>query len=128
MIEGDWRGEEDSGKYLVIKEKMLWLTRFFYKKNWQKIKQMLSNTLRLNFYFLKIIRVLHSRYHPGVVWHVPGNGQGSGCICFIFMGLCHWWWWGWEGGRVDIGGVFILAVGLGAGLSLLGVLRFSDIC
>ena len=74
MIEGDWRGEEDSGKYLVIKEKMLWLTRFFYKKNWQKIKQMLSNTLRLNFYFLKIIHVLHSRYHPGVVWHIPGAG------------------------------------------------------
>ena len=29
---------------------------------------------------------------------------------------------------MDIGGVFILAVGLGARLSLLGVLRFSDIC
>ena len=35
MIEGDWRGE-DSGKYLVIKEKMLWLTCFFYKKKLAK--------------------------------------------------------------------------------------------
>ena len=98
------------------------------KKNWQKIKQMRSNTLRLKFYFLKIICVLHSRYHPGVVWHIAGNGQGSGCFCFLFMGLYDWWWWGWEGVRVDVGEVFILAVGLGARLSLLGVLRFSDIC
>ena len=67
---------------------MQWLTRFFrkQKKNWQKIKQMLSNTLRLNFFFLKIICVLHSRYHPGVVWHIAGNGQGGGCL-FSFHGI-----------------------------------------
>ena len=48
-------------------------TRFFYKQqflqgtrgwNWQKVKQILSNTLRLNFCFLKIILTLHQRYHP----------------------------------------------------------------
>ena len=32
----------------------------------QKIKQKLSNTLRLNFCYLKIIRFLHSRYHPKI--------------------------------------------------------------
>ena len=35
--------------------------------NWQKIKQMLSNTLRLNFRYLGIIYILHPRYHPKVI-------------------------------------------------------------
>ena len=30
----------------------------------EKIKQMLSNILRLNFCYLKIIHILHPRYHP----------------------------------------------------------------
>ena len=35
--------------------------------NWQKIKQKLSNTLRLNFCYLKVIRSPHSRYHPKII-------------------------------------------------------------
>ena len=44
----------------------------FYKQNFynqpqaeidKKTKQMLSNTLRMNFYFLNIILILHQRYH-----------------------------------------------------------------
>ena len=35
--------------------------------NWQKIKKKLSNTLRLNFYNLKITRVLHPCYHPKII-------------------------------------------------------------
>ena len=30
---------------------------------------MLSNTLRLNFGFLKIIHILHLRYHPKIIGH-----------------------------------------------------------
>ena len=33
----------------------------------QKIKQKLSNTLRLNFSHLKIIRSPHTRYHPKII-------------------------------------------------------------
>ena len=35
--------------------------------NWQKFKQMLSNTLRLNFCYLKIVHILHLRYHPKII-------------------------------------------------------------
>ena len=35
--------------------------------NWQKIKQNLCNTPRLNFRYFKIIRFLHPRYHPKVI-------------------------------------------------------------
>ena len=38
--------------------------------NWQKIKQMLSNTLRLNFCYLKIIHILHSRYCLKIIGHI----------------------------------------------------------
>ena len=33
----------------------------------KKIKQKLSNTLRLNFLYLKIIRFLHPRYQPKII-------------------------------------------------------------
>ena len=35
--------------------------------NCQKIKQKLSNTLRLDFRYLQIIRFLHPRYHPKII-------------------------------------------------------------
>ena len=44
--------------------------------NWQKIKQMLSNTLRLNFCCLKIIHIFHPRYHPKII----GNKQKNKCV------------------------------------------------
>ena len=40
-----------------------------------KIKQMLSNILRLNNFYLKIIRILHPRYHPKIIGHVLWNKQ-----------------------------------------------------
>ena len=40
-----------------------------------KIKQMLSNTPRLHFCYLKIIHILHPRYHPKVIGHILKNKQ-----------------------------------------------------
>ena len=40
------------------------ISNTFIGWNCQKIKQMLSNTLRLNFCYLKITHSLHPRYHP----------------------------------------------------------------
>ena len=43
----------------------------FYKQRQaeigKKMKQMLSNTLRLNFCYLKIIHILHPRYHQKII-------------------------------------------------------------
>ena len=58
---------------VVIKHNLENYTLFFNKQHFykqcqgeigKKIKQMLSNTLRLNFFYLKIIVILHPRYHP----------------------------------------------------------------
>ena len=35
---------------------------------------MLSNTLRLNFCYLKIIHILHTLYHPKTMGHILKNG------------------------------------------------------
>ena len=66
------------------------ITRFFYKQhfnkptpsgNWQKIEQMLSNTLRLNFCYLKIIHILHPRYHPNIIGYIVKNKQRNNSVC-----------------------------------------------
>ena len=36
---------------------------------------MLSNTLRLNFCYLKIIHIFHPRYHPKVIGHILKSNQ-----------------------------------------------------
>ena len=41
---------------------------FYKQRHLQKIKQMLSNTLRLNFSYLKITRILHPDYHPKIIY------------------------------------------------------------
>ena len=41
----------------------------------KKTKQKLSNTLRLNFCYLKIIRFLHPGYHPKVIGDILKNVQ-----------------------------------------------------
>ena len=51
--------------------------------NWQKINQMLSNTLRLNFCYLKVINTLHSHYHPKIIGHILKNMQKNKCL--------YWW-------------------------------------
>ena len=42
---------------------------------------MLSNTLRLNFCYLKVIHVLHPRYHPKIIEHILKNYQTNKCAC-----------------------------------------------
>ena len=42
---------------------------------------MLSNTLRLNFCYLKIIHILHPRYHPKIIGHILKNKQRNKCVC-----------------------------------------------
>ena len=42
---------------------------------------MLSNTLRLNFCFLKIIHILHPRYHQKIIGHILKNKQKNMHIC-----------------------------------------------
>ena len=53
--------------------------------NWQKIKQMLSNTLRLNFCYLKIIHILHQRYHLKIIGHILKNKQKNKCFCIDWI-------------------------------------------
>ena len=36
----------------------------------KKTKQTLSNTLRLNFCYLKTFHILHSRYHPKIIGRI----------------------------------------------------------
>ena len=42
---------------------------------------MLSNTLRLNFCYLKIIHILLSRYHPKILGHILKSKQKNKCVC-----------------------------------------------
>ena len=42
---------------------------------------MLSNTLRLNFYYLKIIHTLHPWYHPKIIGHILKNKQMNKYFC-----------------------------------------------
>ena len=65
------------------------ITRFFLKnfyqqlqaENGKKIKQMLSNTLRLSFCYFKIIHILHPHYHPEIIGHILKNKQKNKCVC-----------------------------------------------
>ena len=47
----------------------------------KKIKQMLSNTMRLDFCYLKITHSLHPRYHPEITGHILKNKQYNKCVC-----------------------------------------------
>ena len=69
-------------------------TRFFYKQHLytqrqakidKKIKQKLSNTLRLNFRYLKIIHFLHPRYHPKIIGDTLKNVSKTSAS--VLMGL-----------------------------------------
>ena len=48
--------------------------------NWQKIKQMLSNTLSLNFCYFKSIHILHPRYHPKIIWQILKSKRKHKCV------------------------------------------------
>ena len=47
-----------------------------------KIKQKLSKTLSLNFYYLKIIHFLHPRYHPKIIGDILKNLKKNKYVCF----------------------------------------------
>ena len=57
----------------------LFYKQHFYKQHQaeidKKIKQKLSNTLRLNFCHLKTIAFFHPRYHPKVIGDILKNIQ-----------------------------------------------------
>ena len=46
------------------------------------MKEKLSNTLSLNFSYLRGIRFLHPRYHPKVIGHIKNNVHKYKCGCF----------------------------------------------
>ena len=47
-----------------------------------KVKQKLSNTLKMNFRYLKIIHFLHPCYHPKVIEDIFKNVTKNKCVCF----------------------------------------------
>ena len=49
--------------------------------NWLKIKEMLRNTLSLNFCYMKIIHILYPRYHQKIVGHTLTYKQNNKCVC-----------------------------------------------
>ena len=42
---------------------------------------MLSNTLRLNFCYLKTFHIFHPRYHPEIMGHILKNKQRNKYLC-----------------------------------------------
>ena len=42
---------------------------------------MLSNPLRLNFCYLKIIHILYLRYHPKIIVYILKDKQKNKCVC-----------------------------------------------
>ena len=72
-------------------------TRFLYATpgwNWQKFKQMLTNTLSLNFYYLKIIRILQPCFHPKIIGHILNNKLKTRVS--VYMRLYDWSQWKWK--------------------------------
>ena len=47
----------------------------------KKFKQIRSNIPRLSFFYLKIIYILHPRYHPKIMVHILKNKQKNKCGC-----------------------------------------------
>ena len=63
----------------------LFYKQHFYKQRQaeieKKVKHMLSNALRLNFCFLKIIHILHPHYHPKIIEHIIKSKPKNKCVC-----------------------------------------------
>ena len=64
----------------------LFYKQHFYKQRrvetGKKIKQKLSNTLRLNLSYLKIIRFLYPLYHPKIIGDIQKKCTKNKCACF----------------------------------------------
>ena len=82
-------GGRGGGVYLIIGtySYTLFYKQHFYEQRQaemdKKIKQKLSNTLRLNCCDLKTIRFLHPRYHPKIVGDV--QTRTNKCANFVLM-------------------------------------------
>ena len=66
------------------KKTLLFISNTFVSNSWlklAKIKQRLSNTLRLNFWYLKIIRMFHPRYQPRIIGHILKNKLKNKFLC-----------------------------------------------
>ena len=50
------------------------------KQHLEAVKQMLSNTSRLNFCYLKIIHILHLCYQRKIIGHIK-NKEKNKCVC-----------------------------------------------
>ena len=54
----------------------------FYRQRQAKTKQMLNNTLKLNFcYLTNNIYILHPGYHPKIIGPTLKNLQKNKCVC-----------------------------------------------
>ena len=53
--------------------------------NWKKFKWMLSNTLRPNLCYLKIICILHPLYHPKIIGYILKKSKRR--VAFVFLRL-----------------------------------------
>ena len=42
---------------------------------------MLRSTMRLNYCYLKIIHILHPRYHQKIIGHILKHKQENKCVC-----------------------------------------------
>ena len=49
--------------------------------NWESVKQMLRNTLKLKFCYLKIIDILHPSYYLKIIGRILKNKQNNKCVC-----------------------------------------------
>ena len=54
-------------------------------RNLEKIKQKLSNSIRLNFLYLKIIRFLHPRYLPKIIEDILKNVDKTNGSALIML-------------------------------------------
>ena len=52
----------------------------------------IRNTLRLNFCYLKIIHILHPRYHPKIIGHILKNKLKNNYVCVRLYNWSSWKW------------------------------------
>ena len=71
----------------------------------KKTKQNLSNNLRLNFSYLRIIGFLHPRYHPKIIGNILKNIQKQSLLFkrgYMINDNENWnWGWEWKIDHID---------------------------
>ena len=86
----------------------IWHYTLFYKQHFHKQSQaktkknpgkMLSNTVKLDFWYLKIIHILDPPYHPKIIGDILKNKSKNKCVCtheiiqLIIMNVTQIWTW-----------------------------------